>query len=316
MTGKPIKNMVASVRAQLLNLARSNGKPYNEILIQYALERFLFRLSKSPFKSRFLLKGGLLLMGRGLPQARPTRDIDFLGLTEKDSNVVFPMIRAVGERIFPDGLVYDFSKMTHETLTPESDHSGLRFKFQGRLGKAIVPMQIDIGFGDSVVPNPTEIVFPTLLDMEPPVVMGYAPETVIAEKFEAALDLADLNSRMKDYYDIWFLARTCSFEGRILQDAIVSTCNRRRTEIQSDAVMFRNDFGARADKNIQWLAFLGKGAIKAAPEFFPMVIKDIQIFLRPVAAACQEKRAFEAKWSAGGPWKPIKKAHLADKGNV
>lgn len=111
MTGKPIKDMVASVRARLLNLARRTGKPYNEILIQYALERFLFRLSKSPFKGQFLLKGGLLLMGRGLPQARPTRDIDLLGLIRKDLDEVSLIIRAIGESIFPDGLVFDFSQM-------------------------------------------------------------------------------------------------------------------------------------------------------------------------------------------------------------
>ena len=303
MTGKAIKDMVASVRARLLNLARRTGKPYNEILIQYALERFLFRLSKSPFKDQFLLKGGLLLMGRGLPQARPTRDIDLLGLMRKDLGEVSPIIRAIGESIFPDGLVFDFSQMSHETLTPESDYSGIRLKFKCRIGTAVVPMQVDIGFGDHVVPNPTEIVFPTLLDMEPPVVLGYAPETVIAEKFQAALDLADLNSRMKDYYDIWFLSKTCAFEGRTLQDAIVSTCKRRRTEIRSDAVMFGDDFASRTDKKSQWSAFLGKGAMEAAPEDFSSLLKDIRMFLSPVAEACQRKRDFEARWAAGGPWK-------------
>jgi len=198
MTEKAIKDMAASVRAKLLGLARKTGKPYNEVLMQYALERFLFRLSKSPFRGRFLLKGGLLLMSRGLPQARPTRDIDFLDLIPNDFNEVSSIIPAIGEITLADGLSYDFSQMAQETLTPESDYPGLRLKFQCRMGKAVVPMQIDIGFGDRVVPNPTEVVFPTLLDMEPPVVMGYAPETVIAEKFEAALDLADLNSRMKD----------------------------------------------------------------------------------------------------------------------
>jgi len=302
MTGKAIKDMAASVRARLLNLARRTGKPYDTILIQYALERFLFRLSNSPFKDQFLLKGGLLLMGRGLPEARPTRDIDLLDLITQDLDEVFPIIRAVGESIFPDGLIYDFSKASHEILTPESDYSGLRVKFRARIGKAAVPMQIDIGFGDRVVPNPTEIVFPTLLDMEPPVIMGYAPETVIAEKFEAALDLADLNSRMKDYYDIWFLSKTCSFDGRILQEAIVSTCKRRRTEIRSDAVMFKDGFTARADKMNQWTAFLGKGAMETAPKEFSSLLKDIRMFLSPVAEACHRKRDFEARWIAGGPW--------------
>jgi hypothetical protein len=302
MTEKAIKDMAASVRAKLLDLARKTGKPYNEVLIQYALERFLFRLSRSPFRGQFLLKGGLLLMGRGLPQARPTRDIDFLNLVPIDFGEVGPIIQAIGEITSADGLTYNFSQMAQETLAPEAEYPGVRLKFQCRLGKAVVPMQIDIGFGDRVVPNPTEVVFPTLLDMEPPVVMGYAPETVIAEKFEAALDLADLNSRMKDYYDIWFLSQTSAFEGRILQEAIMATCNRRRTEIRSDAVMFTEDFVERPDKKSQWSAFLGKSPTNSAPKDFSKIIGNIRTFLRPVAQACQEKRRFESTWIAGGPW--------------
>ena len=183
-------------------------------------------------------------MGRGLPQARPTRDIDFLGLMPSDVDVVSRTIRTIGETVFQDGMVYDFSRMTHETLTPEADYRGVRLKFSGWLGKARVPMQIDIGFGDKVVPEPMEMVFPTLLDTDPPIILGYTPETVIAEKFEAALDLAELNSRMKDFYDIWFLCQVCAFEGRILQEAIIATCKRRRTEIRSDAEMFSDAFAA------------------------------------------------------------------------
>jgi hypothetical protein len=302
MTEKAIKDMAASVRAKLLGLARRTGKPYDEVVIRYALERFLYRLSKSPYKDQFLLKGGLLLMGRGLPQARPTRDIDLLSLIPVDVNKACSVIQAIGEIPLTDGLAYDFSQMAQETLSPESDYPGLRLKFQCRMGKAVVPMQIDIGFGDWVVPNPTEVIFPTLLDMEAPVVLGYAPETVIAEKFEAALDLAELNSRMKDYYDIWFLSETCAFEGRILQEAITATCNRRRTEIRSDAVMFTDDFVERPDKKRQWSAFLGKSPTNPAPKDFPAIIEKIRTFLRPVAQACQAKRRFESTWIAGGPW--------------
>lgn len=216
MTRVRVRDVAASVRARLLNLARRASKPYDEVLIQYALERFLFRVSKSPYKERFLLKGGLLLMGKGFPRARPTRDIDFLGLMPSDLEAVSRTIRRIGELVFEDGMVYDFSRMTYETLTPESDYTGVRLKFSGWLGKARVPMQIDIGFGDSVVPDPVEMVFPTLLDTDPPMILGYTHETVIAEKFEAALDLADLNSRMKDFYDIWFLCQACAFEGRMI----------------------------------------------------------------------------------------------------
>lgn len=302
MTRARVRDMAASVRARLLNLARRTSKPYDEMLIQYALERFLFRLSKSPYKGSFLLKGGLLLTGRGLPQARPTRDIDFLGLMPNEVDAVSRTIRTIGETVFQDAMVYDFSRMTHETLTPESDYRGVRLKFSGRLGKARVPMQIDIGFGDKVVPDPTEMVFPTLLDTEPPIILGYTPETVIAEKFEAALDLADLNSRMKDFYDIWFLCQICAFMGRILQEAIIATSKRRRTEIRSDAEIFSDVFAAGAEKKRQWSAFLGKGPITGAPEDFSLLMNAIQDFLRPIAQACEANQSFELKWSPGGPW--------------
>jgi hypothetical protein len=303
MTRGGVRDMAASVRARLLNLAHRTKKPYDEVLIQYALERFLFRLSKSPYKEHFLLKGGLLLMGRGLPQARPTRDIDFLGLMPIDVDAVSQTIRAISETFFQDAMVYDFSRMTYETLSPESDYRGVRLKFSGRLGKARVPMQIDIGFGDKVVPNPTEMVFPTLLGTEPPIILGYTPETVIAEKFEAALDLADLNSRMKDFYDIWFLCQLCAFEGRILQEAIIATCKRRRTKIRSDAEMFSDTFAGGAEKKRRWSAFLAKGPITGAPEDFSLIMDAIRGFLRPIAQACEEHGSFESRWPPGGPWK-------------
>jgi Nucleotidyl transferase AbiEii toxin, Type IV TA system len=303
MTRANVRDMAASVRGRLLNLARQTGKPYDEVLVQYALERFLFRLSKSPFRGDLLLKGGLLLRGRGLPQARPTRDIDFLGLMSNDVDTVSRTIRAIGETDFQDGMIYDFSQMTNEILTPLSDYLGVRLKFSGLLGKARVPMQIDVGFGDKVVPEPKEMAFPTLLDTEPPIIFGYTPETVIAEKFETALDLADLNSRMKDFYDIWFLCQTCTFQGRILQEAVIATCKRRRTEIRSEAEMFSDRFSNRTEKKRQWSAFLEKGPIIGAPEDLSLVMNAIREFLRPITQAFEANQPFESKWSPGGPWK-------------
>jgi hypothetical protein len=136
MTKAAIKEMAASVRARLLNLARLTGKPYDEVFVQYALERYLFRLSKSGYKKDLWLKGGLLLMGRGLPQTRPTRDIDFLARVPNDPDSVSQIIRTIGEIVFQDGMVYDFSEMTHEVLTPGSDYPGVRLKLSGVAGKS------------------------------------------------------------------------------------------------------------------------------------------------------------------------------------
>jgi len=170
MTSGKAKNIATSVRARLLNIARRIDKPFEELLVLYGLERFLFRLSQSVHKDNFILKGGLLLIGMGVPQARPTKDIDFLGLISSNIEVVSKTIQEIGNIDIEDGMVYDFSKLTNEPMSPNSDYPGIRFKFFGRLGQTRIPMQIDIGFGDRIVPAPKEMSFPPLLDMEPPVI--------------------------------------------------------------------------------------------------------------------------------------------------
>lgn len=303
MTSGTIKDMASSVRDRLLNLARRTGKPFEEVLILYGLERFLFRLSQSPYKKDFILKGGLLLMGMGMSDVRPTRDIDLLGLMPEVTEPVSKAIQEIGQIDFNDGVVYDFSRLTSEPLSPHSEYPGIRFKFAGSLGKARIPMQIDIGFGDSIVPGAREMEFPTLLDMESPVIMGYATETIIAEKFEAALDLADLNSRMKDFYDIWVLSQRYSFEGRMLQDGVTATCKRRKTAVRSDAEIFSDEFAERFDKQTQWSGFLSKGPVTDAPADFSIVMKALQDFLLPLARSSEKDEVWNATWPPGGPWK-------------
>lgn len=174
MTSGKLKNLAKSVRARLLNIAHRTDKPFEELLVLYGLERFLFRLSQSVHKDNFILKGGLLLIGMGVPQARPTRDIDFLGLISGNIEAVSRTIQEIGSIDIEDGMVYDFSQLTNEPMSPNSDYPGIRFKFLGRLGQTRIPMQVDIGFGDRVVPAANEMSFPTLLDME-----SYAVETII-----------------------------------------------------------------------------------------------------------------------------------------
>jgi predicted nucleotidyltransferase component of viral defense system len=303
MNKRSTKNVAASVRSRLLNIARQSGKPFEEVLVLYGLERFLFRLSRSAHKGNFILKGGLLLIGLGFPQARPTKDIDFLGTIPGNMDAVSLAIQEIGRIEVDDGLVYDFSHMSYEVMSPHLEYPGARLKFIAQLGQASIPIQIDIGFGDEVVPAPKEMEFPTLLDMEPPVVNGYSLETIIAEKFEAALDLADLNSRMKDFYDIWALSQKFSFDGQLLQEAIAATCIRRKTIIRSDAEIFSKDFADRPEKRAQWIAFINKGIIGDAPEDFVTVMSYIRTFLFPIAQASENGAVFEGAWPQGGPWK-------------
>lgn len=302
MNRRTPKDVAASVRSRLLNLARQTGRPFEEVLVLYGLERFLFRLSQSVYRDRFILKGGLLLIGMGFPAARPTRDIDFLALMSTNIDAVSQAIQEIGAIDVNDGVAYDFSELRHETMSTNSEYQGIRFKFVGRLGQARIPMQIDIGFGDRVVPEAREMAFPTLLDMDPPLIVGYSMETVVAEKFEAALDLADLNSRMKDFYDIWALSQKYSFDGPSLQEAITATCARRKTAISSEAKIFSNEFSEGSDKNAQWSAFVGRSTIADAPGDFVEVMAAIRRFLLPIALASEKNSSFQTTWPEGGPW--------------
>lgn len=303
MSAAPVKNIAASVKNRLLAAARQSGKPFQTILTHYGLERFLSRLSLSPLKEKFILKGGLLLVGMGLPLARTTRDIDFLGLVPSDIDTIGALIREIGNLPLDDGLVYEFNVLSVETMAEDAEYPRIRLKFDAWLGKARIPMQIDVGFGDAVVPDAREMNFPTLLDMEPPVVRAYSIETIVAEKFEASLDLAELNSRMKDFYDIWMLSHAYPFHGPTLQEAVAATCERRATPLTSKALIFSKAFAADDAKKTQWTTFLRKANLPGISDEFPAIMEGIREFLQPFAEASKNRQRFEKEWQPGGPWR-------------
>ncbi|MDD4092559.1 MAG: nucleotidyl transferase AbiEii/AbiGii toxin family protein [Smithellaceae bacterium] len=302
MSANQDKNIASSVKNRLLAAAREGRKPFQSLLTHYALERFLFRLSRSPLKEKFILKGGLLLAGMGLSMARTTRDIDFLGLFPGNSDAVGASIRDIGNVHLDDGLVYKFDNLSIEAMSDDQEYPGIRLKFEAWLGKAKIPMQIDVGFGDAMVPAALDMTYPTLLDMEPPVVKAYSVETIVAEKFEASLDLAELNSRMKDFYDIWILNHEYPFQGAVLQESITATCTRRSTPLSSRGLVFSKEFADRSDKQAQWTTFLRKTQITGIPEDFPVIMEGMRKFLHPVAEASEKQMGFEKEWLPGGPW--------------
>ena len=204
MTVPVVKNMGASVRQRLLNYAKANDRPFAEVLQYYAMELFLYRLSVSPHSERFLLKGALLLTAWQAPISRPTMDIDLLGRTSNEIEVVVRLMKEVSQFDVPnDGIVFEAASFLGVAIHEDADYSGVRTVFMGRLDAARVHMQIDIGFGDVVTPEPEELSYPTILDFPAPVLFGYTRETVMAEKLQALVQLRMLNSRMKDYYDLW-----------------------------------------------------------------------------------------------------------------
>lgn len=283
MTVPAVKNMGASVRQRLLNYAKASGRPFAEVLQYYAMERFLYRLSVSPHGERFLLKGALLLTAWQAPISRPTMDIDLLGRTSNEIDAILQIMKEVAQLDVPnDGIVFDPASFSGAAIREDADYSGVRTVFTGRLDAARVHMQIDIGFGDVVTPGPERLSYPTMLNFPAPVLFGYSRETVIAEKLQALVQLRMLNSRMKDYFDLWLLSRHPELNMATLRTAIQRTFENRDTEIEAAPVGLSAEFGNDPGKQTQWRAFLKRSALTNAPENLGEVVEQLRTFFEPI----------------------------------
>lgn len=303
MTDRPLRNVAASVRQRLMNAAKRTSRPFQEILQYFAMERFLYRLSQSLHRERFVLKGALMFTVWGAPASRPTRDIDFLGRLNNDVGTIVPIIRDICQQaVEPDGLIFDVDSLAGEVIKEDADYSGVRVTFFAYLENARVPMQIDIGFGDVIVPDALLTDYPTLLELNAPRLRTYPRETVVAEKFEAMVKIGQLNSRLKDFFDLWLLSRQYEFDGRVLSMAVTRTFENRRTEIMPRPVALTDEFANNPIKQTQWTGFLRKSRIQIAPRELPVVIEAIRRFLIPLATAASTGLAFSSTWHPGGPW--------------
>ena len=301
---KSIENIAASVHQQLLNRAKETSRPFNELLQHFAIERFIYRLSKGRHADRFILKGALMFSTWSGAPSRPTMDIDLLARIDNNLEAVVATIReACRRRVGTDGLSFDPEKVTAARITEGAEYEGVRARVRGHLGNARVSLQIDVGFGDVVVPGPSKIVYPVLLDFPAPELNGYTKESTIAEKFQAMVKLGVLNTRMKDFYDIWMLSRFFDFKGEVLAKAVEKTFAVRKTQITNVSTVFDPSFMQDADKETQWLAFIGKAKLSEAPGTFEYAVAAIEKFVHPVVDALAEERAFRRTWTAPGPWR-------------
>lgn len=290
---KPLKNVPASVRQRLLNRARSEKRPFDELLQYYAMERFLYRLSRSEYREKFILKGALMLRVWRSSEVRPTKDIDMLGITSNDESRIVQQIREIITlEVEPDGLSFEVESIDSERVTEDADYEGVRVTFICHLGSAKINMQVDVGFGDIVHPGPVDSNLPTMLDDPPPRLLGYTLDSVIAEKFEAMVKLGDLNSRMKDFHDIWLLSMQFEFDIVKLAEAVRLTFQRRGTEIPADLNAF--DKGFADAKQVQWTAFRKRLRQDKVPKSFHEIISVVREFLAPVIAASQTKTALRS----------------------
>lgn len=296
------KNLAASVRSRLLNKARAEKLEFNLLLTRYALERMLYRLSVSKQRDQFLLKGALLFdLWFDVPH-RPTHDADFLGFGSAEIPHIESLFREVCQIEGNDGIVFQVESVKADEIRKEANYAGVRVTLMGLLDGARCPVQLDIGFGDAVVPGPDEVLYPVILgDMVEPHLRVYPRYTVVAEKLEALTSLGMLNSRMKDYFDLWILARHSDFDGAVLSTAIRATFERRRTAIPSGVpIGLTNEFTLDAQKEKQWQAFLRKNALDKTP--LAAVVDDLRSFLLPVLSAVVAGGAHDRPWRAGTGW--------------
>ena len=303
MTDRTPKNIVASIHQRLLNVSRQTDRAFNDLVMYYGIERFLYRLSQSAHADRVVLKGALMLQLWKAPATRITRDIDLLARISNDLEQIADVVRAVCVvDVEDDALVFDPQSVETARIAEDADYEGVRATFKGQFGKMPLAMQIDFGFSDVITPGPTEITYPTVLDHPPAKLRAYNRETVVAEKFESMVKLGELNSRMKDFFDVWVLAQTFEFDKLTLANAIVATFACRQTDLQVEPVCFTKAFSDLPSKAAQWKGFIKTARVENAPVNFADVISHVRNFLQPVAEAIVTQRKHVRQWLPGGPW--------------
>jgi hypothetical protein len=252
------RNIAASVRQRLLNASRARREDFQVTLTRYAIERLLYRLSKSAHREQFIIKGAMLFSAWNEVPHRPTRDLDLLSFGTSDIPRLEGMFREiVNTEVEPDGLEFFAESVRGGRIKEDQEYEGVRLSIQARLEHARLSLQIDIGFGDAVTPAPEEIEYPTLLaDLPAPRLRAYSRYSVVAEKFQAMVMLGIANTRMKDFFDVWTLAGSFNFDGRVLCQAMKMTFERRETEIPSTAPLaLTPEFYEDRTKQSQWEHF-------------------------------------------------------------
>lgn len=303
MTKSPPNNIGASVRARLLRLSRERGEDFQLVLMRYANERLLFRLSSSAHADRFVLKGAALFtIWTGKPH-RATRDLDLLGFGAPGVDhvrEVFTEVLALD--VADDGVRFDLGSVAVGRIREEQEYGGVRVELVARITNAQVRLQVDVGFGDAITPEANIVEFPPLLDFPAPLLRAYPRETVIAEKLEAMVQLGMANSRMKDFYDVAVLARDFDFGGALLARAIRATFERRKTPLPTiTPVALTPAFTEDSTKKTQWSGFVRKAGIRDAGTLAE-TIADVRAFVEAPLATAANGTPAPGTWRAGGAW--------------
>lgn len=278
MTNKKTKNLAVSIHNKLLHISRDKGIPFNLIFTRYLQERFLYRLSLSQYKDSFVLKGGFMLVYIDIPAFRPTIDVDFavLNISNTTENIVkiFQEIISIQpER--EDAVIFDAASVTAERIMEEGDYSGVRVKIKALMGTSVTPLTFDIAFGDIITPSARTLPLPFILAWQSPLMLLYPLESVIAEKFEAMVKLSFINSRMKDFYDVYSILYKFDIKEDTLKEAIQNTFKQRGTPFPQNPDIFSAEFAKEKQK--LWELFLENNELQ---DSVPNNIKDVLLFIK------------------------------------
>ncbi|MFC3052360.1 nucleotidyl transferase AbiEii/AbiGii toxin family protein [Kordiimonas pumila] len=278
-----VKVSPVSIKQRLHNHARSSGRVYNTVLIAYGLQRLIYRLSVSKHANDYILKGGMLVTQWTLDSVRPTKDLDFLGFGDSDADHLIDVFSEVMELDGDDGLNFDTATLAATPIRDTQDYGGIRLKTTAYLDKTKIPITIDVGFGDAIVDPDYRIDYPSLLDMPPATLRAYPPESVIAEKFHAVVALGLINSRMKDYYDLWSIPQALALNEDMLDKAIAETFKRRGHAIPTTCPPgFSDMFAEDAEKKRQWAAYAE--SVNLENVSLQRVTEEIWDYLAPACA--------------------------------
>jgi len=300
-----VTNVAASIRQRLINRARQRDEDFGRMLTQYAIERLLHRLGRSKYVNEFILKGAQLFSLWTKTPHRPTRDLDLL----RQGDAAMPKLEAIFREICSvptetqDGIEFLPATVRTEAIREQAEYNGVRVKIGYHLGGARDVLQIDIGFGDAVVPEAVVVEYPSMLDLPTAKLRAYRRETVVAEKFHAMVLLGMANSRMKDIYDLHALAREFPFDGATLQQAIRATFERRRTAVpDGPPLALSQEFADDSIKKTQWSAFVRRHGLAGQTTELDAILERIRQFVMPITGALTAGGRFDRAWQPGEGW--------------
>ena len=312
MTRRPLKNVGASVRARLLARSRETGEDFQFLLWRYTVERFLFRLDRSPYRRRFVLKGAMLFALWNESFHRQTQDIDFAAYGSSETDDVVPALQHVCRIAVDDGVAFDVDHMTTAPIRGATDKGGIRVRFRATVDRARVTVQVDVGFGDAIQPPPADAQFPPLLDTATSRVLAYPKEAVVSEKFRATIEHGEQTSRYKDFFDLYLMARRFPFDGARLMQALAATFDGRPAPTDDIPLSLTTGFYTDTTRGERWRTYLAKRGRLRAPLDFGTVGELVKLFLTPPWRALSHGDRFATAWPPGGPWQPATQERSGD----